>query len=273
VRADRSTHRRWTGSLLAALSLVVAAAPTGAQPSIPSARAIAVAAAESVMARPDTGVAPIAASSLSADPHLSGAATQDPLSPAGRNPRHPAASDLGPAAGPQPFEPGTSTLELTGVYWLEAWNKNLATDRLFGGHASIGHTWARGWQALLEIELLRADLVLSPDAFFTSLTGHLRRRVWQAGGAHVFVEAGVGISAATDYVPTRGTTFNYLVEGGAGLVRPIGRHWAIVGGLRVWHLSNGGTIRGDDRNPDIEAIGGYAGVQLRIGPWPRASPP
>jgi hypothetical protein len=163
-----------------------------------------------------------------------------------------------------PFESGTSTLESVGLVWLESWNKNLATDRLIGGHVTLAHTWARNWQAMLEIELLRADLTLSRDALLIGASGLARRRLWRFASNDVYVEAGVGLSAATAPVPTNGTTFNYLIQGGAGLVRPISGRWSMVAGLRVWNLSTGGTIKGHDRNPDIEAVGGYAGVQWHI---------
>jgi hypothetical protein len=163
----------------------------------------------------------------------------------------------------RPFASGTSVLELTGVLMFESWNKNRASDRLFGGHVALGHAWAARWQAVLEFELLRADLSLSRDAFFIGGLGFLRREIAVLGGGPLFIEAGVGIAGATASVPTGGTTFNYLVAGGGGWVRPVGPRWALVGGLRVWHLSNGGTIRGNARNPDVEAIGGYVGVQIR----------
>jgi hypothetical protein len=184
--------------------------------------------------------------------------------------REPSARVLGSQAGrartgtASPFDAGTSTLETAGVLWVESWNKNLATDRLLGGHVALAHTWARNWQALLEIELLRSDLALSQDAFLIAGSGFARRRLWRFSRNDVYVEAGVGLAAATAPVPTRGTTFNYLIQGGGGLVSPVAARWSIVVGLRVWHLSNGGTIKGNSRNPDIEAIGGYAGLQWHL---------
>jgi hypothetical protein len=166
--------------------------------------------------------------------------------------------------GAPPFTAGTSTLEVSGAFLLESWNKNLATDRLLGGHVSIAHSWSDGWQAALEVELLRADLALGPDALFISLAGVGRWRFVRARRCDFFVEAGTGVTASTAPVPTRGTTFNYLVHGGAGLVGPFGRWWAVAAGVRVWHLSNGGTIRGNARNPDIEAIGVHVGLQIRL---------
>jgi hypothetical protein len=32
----------------------------------------------------------------------------------------------------------------------------------------------------------------------------------------------------------------------------------------VWHLSNGGWIGSPGHNPDIEAIGGYLGLEFRV---------
>jgi Lipid A 3-O-deacylase (PagL) len=194
------------------------------------------------------------------------AQTNDEAAPLKRNPALARATQTGVADDmlPSPFSPGTSSLETAGAFWLESWNKNLATDRLLGGHVSLGRSWAANWQAVLEIELLRADLSLSRDAFQIGASGLARWRIWSFYRNEVYVEAGLGMTAATAPVPTRGTTFNYLVLGGSGLARPLSDRWWIAGGLRVWHLSNGGTIRGDARNPDIEAIGGYLGLQLHL---------
>jgi hypothetical protein len=170
------------------------------------------------------------------------------------------------------FARGQATLELAGVLWLESWNKNGASDRLLGGHVALAHSWWTNWQLVLELELLRADLADTPDAFLLAASGLARRRMSRVRGAEPFVEWGVGLSAATAPVPVRGTTFNYLLQAGMGLARPLGTRWSAVASLRVWHLSNGGTIRGDARNPDLENIGGYVGLQFHVGSDSRRPP-
>jgi hypothetical protein len=165
-------------------------------------------------------------------------------------------------ARPSPFNAGTSTLEIAGSLWIESWNKNLASDRLLGGHVALGHTWRTGWQAILEIELLRADLRRSRDALLIAGSSLIRRRLRTIGPYEPFLELGIGATGSSAAVPDRGTTFNFLLQGGGGVARPLTPAWGVVAAVRVWHLSNAGRIR-PGANPDIEAIGGYFGLQWR----------
>ena len=77
----------------------------------------------------------------------------------------------------------------------------------------------------------------------------------------VFLELGPGVSWSDTTVPPRGTRFNYLIVGGGGFLRRIGSQVHAVAGARWWHLSNN-SREGRSRNPDIEGLGGYAGVAI-----------
>jgi hypothetical protein len=158
-----------------------------------------------------------------------------------------------------PFERDIRTFEFAGSYLPEAWNKNLATDRLAGATFTAGASWAPGWQALTEIAIGRAMLGRSPDALYVGLTGGFRRHLVGRGRSRVFVDALFGVALANRHVPDRGTSFNWVAQGGGGFMRHLTDQAHLVSGLRVFHLSNAG-MKGHDRNPDIEAIGGYAGV-------------
>jgi len=72
------------------------------------------------------------------------------------------------------------------------------------------------------------------------------------------VDLAVGLSDSTVAVPKRGTTFNYLIVGGAGVELP-GRAMTVDLGLRWLHVSNNGR-EGSGRNPDIQSLGITAGV-------------
>jgi len=74
-----------------------------------------------------------------------------------------------------------------------------------------------------------------------------------------FVEGGLGASYATVDVPERGTRFNYLLQAGGGVTRRLGRRASVILDLRLFHLSNN-SLNGTDHNPDIEALGGHAGI-------------
>jgi len=74
-----------------------------------------------------------------------------------------------------------------------------------------------------------------------------------------FVEGGVGASYASVEVPERGTRFNYLLQAGGGVTHRLGRRASVMLDLRLFHLSNN-SLNGPDHNPDIEALGGHAGI-------------
>jgi hypothetical protein len=158
-----------------------------------------------------------------------------------------------------PFERDVRTFEFAGNYLPEVWNKNLATDRLAGATFTAGASWAQGWQAVTEFALGRAMLGRGPDALYVGLAGGFRRHVVGRGRSRVFVDALFGFALANRHVPDRGTSFNWVAQGGGGFMRHLTDHVHLVTGMRVFHLSNAG-MQGNDRNPDLEAIGGYGGV-------------
>jgi hypothetical protein len=167
-----------------------------------------------------------------------------------------------PDAGP--FAIGTDTLEITGVTWIESWNANVAADRLRGIRIVLGRDWYPAWQWIAELELQHAELGRSPDAVLAGLSGLVRRRMAILGRSEPFVEFGLGAALATRAVPASGTAFNFLLQAGAGFTHAVNARASLVAGMRLWHLSNGGIIKNDSRNPDIEGIGGYVGVQVHF---------
>jgi hypothetical protein len=175
----------------------------------------------------------------------------------------PGTGATGTAAEPEygPFNLGTDTLEITGVTWIESWNKNLASDRLVGARLVIGSDWYPAWQWIAELELQRVIVGNDRDAFLVGLSGLVRRRVGGIGRTQPFVELGLGAALGTRPTPPRGSSFNFLLQGGGGVVRPFTSAVSLVIGLRLWHLSNGGVIINSRHNPDIEGLGGYAGLQ------------
>jgi len=89
----------------------------------------------------------------------------------------------------------------------------------------------------------------------------LRWRVYQRGRTSWFVQFDVGISDAAVALPPGGTRFNYLAIGGGGVMLQINRRLQAIATLEVIHISNAG-VAGDDRNPDIEAIGPSLGLTI-----------
>lgn len=162
-----------------------------------------------------------------------------------------------------PFDKDASTIEVSSAVQQEAWNKNLATDTLFGGSVLRGRTWKQNLQATLEFTALRVVQDRAADSFFVGFTWGARVRVAEIHRYSCFTEISVGVSGASAPTPRRGSWFNYVAQAGVGLSRPLTRRTHVVGGFRWLHLSNAGTF-GDDRNPDIEALGGFIGLSWML---------
>jgi hypothetical protein len=143
----------------------------------------------------------------------------------------------------------------------EAWNLNERREWLADG--SVGIWWAIGNGAGLVVEFHAMRVFQRPSraAFVNGLTPTLRWRLHHAEPWSVFVEFGAGISWSDTTVPPRGTRFNYLIQAGTGVTRRLGRQTHAIVGFRGLHISNN-SREGRDRNPDIEALGGYAGVSV-----------
>ena len=99
------------------------------------------------------------------------------------------------------------------------------------------------------------------DALLFGATVGVRGRVFRRQRVSVFLEIDVGISEADTVVPPRGTRFNYLALGGAGVTVRLRHGVHLLASMRWAHVSNGG-LDGRDRNPDIEAVGPQVGVLI-----------
>jgi hypothetical protein len=167
----------------------------------------------------------------------------------------------GPAAGMpcRTLSSACRTLEVSGVYFVEAWNFN-GRRRVFveGGTGAVSVTIRDGWAVAVEMAALRIDQ-RRRDAFVGGLSALMRRRLAERRGMTFFVEGGVGASGATTFVPEHGTRFNYLLQGGGGVAMRLGRHIGGIVSARLFHLSNA-SFNGPSHNPDIEALGGHIGI-------------
>jgi hypothetical protein len=145
------------------------------------------------------------------------------------------------------------------LYFVEAWDLNgRPRNFLEGGTAAVSVAVRDGWGAVIELLGMRVAQ-RPPSAFVGGLSGLLRKRLAERDRMTFFVEGGVGASYASVEVPERGTRFNYLLQGGGGVTHRLGRRASFMLDLRLFHLSNN-SLNGPDHNPDIEALGGHAGI-------------
>jgi hypothetical protein len=158
---------------------------------------------------------------------------------------------------------GCRTLELTAVYFVEAWDLNgRQRDLIAGGTAAVSLTIRDGWGAVIELQGMRVAQ-RPPSAFVGGLSALVRRRLPEHRQWTFFVEGGFGASYATVEVPERGTRFNYLLQGGGGATHRLARRASVILDLRLFHLSNN-SLNGSDHNPDIESLGGHGGILVRF---------
>ncbi len=170
-------------------------------------------------------------------------------------------ADAGDAPSTGPFVRGALGVEFTGGLFREAWNFNGNTEALIDGSAGVWWTFLRGSMLVVEFHATRVFQESSRNAFVHALTPVLRFRIWERPDWHVFTDLGPGISWSDTAVPPRGTRFNYLALAGGGVMRRVGRQTRAIASFRWLHLSNA-SLEGRSRNPDIEALGGYAGVSI-----------
>jgi hypothetical protein len=160
-----------------------------------------------------------------------------------------------------PFTRGALGLEFGGMLVAEAWNLNGPREWIGGGAAAVSWSFVNRAALLVEFEAVRVFQRTPRVAHVQGMATLVRWQVRAREPSRVFLELGPGISWSDTTVPPRGTRFNYLIVAGGGLLRRIGAQTHAVVAARWWHLSNN-SREGRSRNPDIEGIGGYAGLAI-----------
>ena len=103
----------------------------------------------------------------------------------------------------------------------------------------------------------------NPDAVGFGLNLGARYYFWDpVDDLSLFAEGGLGIIETEHRVPAPdGTHHNFVEQAGLGLRWRICDCIGILAGARYQHLSNA-SIHGSDRNPSIDAFGGYGGISI-----------
>jgi len=179
------------------------------------------------------------------------------LASAGRVAAQPAA-----AAEPGPFAAHRWRFEFDGQGALEAWNYNGSHEELY----ALGEGLTYGMREGLALRMNQRFIYVSQrgeDAVLLGLTIGVRGRVYEHGRTSAFLQGEVGISHTALAAPPRGTRFNYLAIGGGGVMTRLNGRASLLAALQLIHISNA-SLKGPGRNPDIEAIGLSAGLNLRF---------
>jgi hypothetical protein len=178
------------------------------------------------------------------------------------NPKETTGSEPSARSPVDPFARGALGIEFQGGGFGEAWNfNNNGVEWLVDGGAAVWWTYLDGAMLVVEFHATRVFQRSSHNGFVNALTPVLRWRLVGRPSWQVFADLGPGISWSDTVVPPRGTRFNYVALAGGGLMRRLGAQAHAVASFRWVHFSNAGR-EGRSRNPDIEALGGFAGVSV-----------
>jgi fermentation-respiration switch protein FrsA (DUF1100 family) len=163
-----------------------------------------------------------------------------------------------PSAAGDPFAAGRWHFEVEGLAAVEAWNYNISHEELYGLSEAVTYGMRDGL-VLRATQRLAYVSQRAEDAVLLGLTIGVRGRVYRLGRVSAFLQGDIGISHTAIATPPRGTRFNYLAAGGAGVTVRAAPRLHFVATLQLIHVSNAG-VKGPGRNPDIEAIGPAIGI-------------
>ena len=153
---------------------------------------------------------------------------------------------------------GKSTTTWHGQADLQA--LNLELGRALSPRTSVGVVIApvNLWQPRSWFGDLYGDGNESVRALSASLL--IRRTFRERRSVRPYLELSTGPMLAEKRVPAATSRFNFVTQGGAGLMFNADGRFPFFAGYRVLHISNGGYA---PRNPGLNIAAAVAGVQLR----------
>ena len=133
---------------------------------------------------------------------------------------------------------------------------------IFEGASGFGY-FLRSWLAVgMEFHATR----FRDDRLGTSAVGgrpfvrwQLNKKCWS-----FYFEQGLGMIFSKENFPPGGTKINFTPAYGIGVIYHFLDKVHFVISARHYHLSNGGLIKGSDRNPGFDGNGLYAGYQIQF---------
>lgn len=131
---------------------------------------------------------------------------------------------------------------------------------MYGGFAGLTYSFRDGFAVTAAAPLYYVSQ-RGVDGWLLGATVGVRSRIYRTRTTSVFLGFEVGISEADTLVPPRGTRFNYLALGSAGVTIRMTSSVHLLTALKWVHVSNNG-LAGRHRNPDIEAVGPQVGLLI-----------
>jgi hypothetical protein len=170
-----------------------------------------------------------------------------------------AAAPVTAARDRAPFTKNVVGVEIGGALLSEAWNFNGNYEWIGDGSFAMWWAFKQGHALVVEFHAFGVHQARPRAAFVNGIMPIYRVRLFEGEKTSMFVELGAGVSWSDTDVPPRGTKFNYLIVTSAGLTHKLNDQIYAIASARVLHLSNA-SLMGPNRNPDIEAVGGYFGM-------------
>lgn len=158
-----------------------------------------------------------------------------------------------------PFAKNVLGLEIGAGLFLEAWNFNHTHETVGEGTFAVSWAFTEGKALIVEYHAAGITQARPRTAFLNGIMPAIRCRVLTRGTSTMFIDLGAGVSWSDTNVPPDGTHFNYLIAASLGMTRRLSGQVYLVASARLLHVSNA-SLKGRNRNPDIEALGGYVGV-------------
>jgi hypothetical protein len=183
-----------------------------------------------------------------------------PMNVLAGDPPPPAAQEA-TAPAPTMFPKGLWTLDLTGGYSRGFGNPR--RNDFYSGNVALARYWFENFAGVISVPF---DFVsqTGPDTVGSGMDFLLRWNFLRSGPASVFADGGVGFLETGKGVPDGGTRFNFTERFGFGATWRINDKIFLIGGARLFHLSNAG-FDGGKHNPSIAgAVQTYIGVLFRF---------
>ncbi len=157
------------------------------------------------------------------------------------------------------YDKGSINLHVLGSYLNETWGFNNGKEHLAGPVLSLGYCLLPRLAILVEMSLLAVSQDIE-DTFLGGVSPIVRWHYYTRGDLSFYFDAGFGVSFAGARVPApKGTNFNFLIHAGPGVAYRFSHCLCLTATFRYMHISNA-SISGSHRNPDIDTLGGQAGL-------------
>lgn len=173
----------------------------------------------------------------------------------------PPATSQEAAQPPTMFPKNMWTLDLTGGYSHGFGNPR--TNDFYSGNVTLAHYWFDNFAGVASVPFHYVSQT-GPDTYGTGMDFMLRWNFFRSGAVSVYADGGVGFVETAKGVPDRGTRFNFTERFGFGATWRLQDKLFLIGGARLFHLSNAG-FDGGKHNPSIAgAVQTYIGLLFQL---------